>query len=40
MKKSRLKFGAWGRSAWTGYLELTATMLAGLLALEIVERCL
>jgi hypothetical protein len=38
MKKPTRQFGEWGRSAWTGHLELTIIWLTGVLALGLMAR--
>jgi hypothetical protein len=40
MRKPPRKFGDWGRSTWTGYLELVALTLAVFVALIAGERYL
>jgi hypothetical protein len=40
MKNPLRKFGEWGRSPWTNYLEMAVIVLAGLLALRLMERFL
>jgi hypothetical protein len=40
MTKPPRKFGDWGRSPWTNYLEMAVIVLAGLLALRLMQRFL